>query len=50
MMRLVRAGGQTVKPLPGPQGPEKIGDGKIFIYNLEHIVSSPARETGTGAL
>jgi nitrogen regulatory protein P-II 2 len=28
----------------------KIGDGKIFVYNLEQVVSSHTAETGAGAL
>lgn len=29
---------------------EKIGDGKIFVYSLEQVVSSRTDETGAGAL
>ncbi|MEK9134454.1 MAG: P-II family nitrogen regulator, partial [Pseudomonadota bacterium] len=28
----------------------KIGDGKIFVYSLEQVVSSRTGETGAGAL
>lgn len=29
---------------------DKIGDGKIFVFDLEHVVRIRTGETGTGAL
>ena len=49
MMRLVRAGANR-ETITQTARTRKIGDGKIFVYSLEQVVSSRTGETGVGAL
>jgi len=49
MMRLVRAGANR-EAITQTARTGKIGDGKIFVYSLEQVVSSRTGGTGAGAL
>jgi len=50
MMQLVRTGGADREAITQTARTGKIGDGKIFVYSLEQVVSSRTGETGAGAL
>lgn len=49
MMRLVRTG-ENRETITQTARTGIIGDRKVFVYNLEQIVSSRTSEAGTGAL
>ena len=49
MMRLVRAGANR-EAITQTARTGKIGDGKIFVYDLEQVVRIRTSETGTNAL
>ncbi|MEE2766818.1 MAG: P-II family nitrogen regulator [Pseudomonadota bacterium] len=41
---------QAIEVISRSAGSGKIGDGKIFVLNLEHVVRIRTGETGTGAI